>query len=78
MSMRVRFLVDYRDRYGVTHKPGDVAEYIDHLGAKLCRLGVAAPAPVPKKVETMAVEPPQNAARRTTKPTPRRRAESRG
>lgn len=75
--MRVLILSPtYRDRYGADHKRGDLVEYEDRLGAKLIAHGIAAAAPLAPPVETAETAeqaPPENAAKRTTKPKPRAR-----
>ena len=72
-------LPKYRDRYGADHVKGDSVAYPDHVAVKLIGLGYAkaAPKPEPKpvpKVETVEKAPPENAAKRTAKPAPRKGA----
>jgi hypothetical protein len=70
--MRVRIVQKhgYTDRHGLVFEYGDVADVSDDLAVKLLnhRIAVAAPAP---KVETAAVAPPENAAKRVSKPKPK-------
>ena len=51
----------YRDRYGVNHKAGDEADYLDHIAVKLIRLGIAVPVRE-SEIETTAIEPPEKTA----------------
>jgi hypothetical protein len=70
MKVRIVARDGYGDRYGDFHRNGDEVEYMDRLAVKLIGLGVAEAVREPV-IETAAVEPPKNAARRTSKPAPR-------
>ncbi len=69
--MDVHILIPYGDRFGRQHKPGDVAEFPDHIALKLIANGVAAPVKE-STVETVEAGPSETAAR-TVKPKPRTR-----
>ena len=51
---------------------GTVVDVDDGMGAKLIRFGIAVAAPAPV-IETTEAAPPENAAKRTGKPRPRKR-----
>jgi hypothetical protein len=74
--VRVRIILrdGYGDRFGNFHKCGDVVDLPDIIAAKLLKRGMAVAAPPEPVIETAEVAPPRNAARRTTKPRPRRKA----
>jgi len=64
------------ERRGIDAKFGETLTVDDALAAKLIHHRLAEPAPEPKRapvVETAAVEPPANTAKRTYKPKPRTR-----
>lgn len=71
MRVRITARNGYGDRYGRRHSLGTVVEYKDDLALKLIRLGVAV-AVSEQPVETAELAAPENAARRTSKPRPRR------
>lgn len=73
MKVQICVRVGYRDRWGNDHKFGDVVDFPDELAAKVLRLGYAVPAA--PTVETAAVAPARNTAKRTTKPKPRRKSQ---
>lgn len=74
--MRIHFMRDYTDRFGVFHRAGSDDEMPDHIAAKLVRLAWArmpnAPDPVESVVSTAAFAPTENAAPRTVKAAPGR------
>jgi endonuclease YncB( thermonuclease family) len=86
MSVVITQKHGYTDRHGRVYLVGAVLTGSADLEDKLVRNGIAAPAPAPEKkpakpepkaaaeeVETAAVRPPQNAAKRTGKLTPRKK-----
>jgi len=73
--MRLRIIASagwYDVRNDVAYKPGDVIDIDGDRAAKFIRNSIAEPVPESPQVETAAVEPPKNAAKRTTKPKPRK------
>ena len=68
--MRVTFKQPYRCRLGHDHKPGDTCDLPDHVAAKVLDRGIAE-AVREAPVERAVVAPPENAAKRTSKPAPR-------
>ena len=71
MRVRITARNGYGDRYGEFHRSGDEVEYIDRLAVKLIGLGVAEAVREPV-IETAAVEPTKNTAKRTYKPRTRK------
>lgn len=83
MRLKVITPLTIRDRFGVIHKQGDVFEIRDDIAEKYIRLGRAEPAPEPEPepvaapvIETAAVEPSENTAKRTGRPKTRRKSTS--
>jgi hypothetical protein len=62
--VRIRFLKNYRDRYGVEHKEGDVAELRDLIAAKIVAYKIAVFLP------SVAEEDPEPAEEPTAGPEP--------
>ncbi len=63
--MKVRFSTAYGDRYGKSHRPGDVVEYADHIAVKLIKARIAVP--VREDAPEQAVRKPRERAALTTK-----------
>ncbi len=75
MKVRITRPGGYTDRYGVEHPHGSDADLPDAIAAKLVAHGIAETPPEPPKtkaraevVETAAVAPPENTAKRTKAP----------
>jgi hypothetical protein len=77
MRIQVTQKKGYTDRHGVEHPCGYVGDFPAHLAAKLIRYGIATPATVASKLETVAKAPAENAAKhvgKTAKQTPQAKA----
>lgn len=79
MLIRITQTVGYGDRFGVFHPCGAEWDAPESIGAKLVSRGIAVVAEKPKTkapaevVETAAVAPPENAAKRTSKAPARKK-----
>jgi hypothetical protein len=70
--MRVRIVQKhgYIDRHGLAFEYGDVADLSDDLAVKLLNHHIAVPAPDPEP-EVAVAAPPENVAKRVSKPKPK-------
>lgn len=78
MRIRITSPGGYHDRFGRDHAFRAVVELPDAIAVKLIHHNIAVAAPEPDVTETAAVSPPRNAARRTSRPKPRRKAVKNG
>ncbi len=74
--MKIRFRTAYNDRFGVSHKVGDVAEMRDGIAVKLINRRIAE-AVREAPVERAVVAPPETTAKRVAKPKTKARRSSR-
>ena len=70
MRIKITLPQGYENDKGDKGQYGEVVDFLPDLAVKLIRLNMAIPAPEPV-VETAESVPPENAAKRTTRPKSR-------